>query len=249
MNRATADFVVRVATSSSKIIASRAGDYRVWRSPAGAEVWLHYPGCDTAKSFKPIDDLKGLSVLHRGASDVRMQILRSVAVSPANPLDGVCEVVLEARSGRGRPMPFSCEHVGFAVDALKGAARARVQISGCAHRIWSYPNELAYLAGAPSRRLVGRGSMMEVLPGEVPDIDLIYRTKPRALWLVTGMVRRSIRLTNPVTGSAYAWLLVETDRGDIDIIANPSVIEGDVSIGHTLLAVASMAGRVLERLD
>jgi hypothetical protein len=86
-------------------------------------------------------------------------------------------------------------------------------------------------------------------PEEVSDARLIYRTKPGALWLVTGVILKSIQLRNPLADKPYYWLLVETDRGNIDIVVNPAVIEGDISSGHTIQTVVSMVGRILDRID
>lgn len=189
-----------------------------------------------------------MTIFHRGQSDIRARIDRSLALSKENPLDGVCLAYLDNLNGRGRPAPFAFEHLGSAADPLARPGAARIQITGLAQRIWAYPSEQAYLSATPSKRLIGRGALTMVEPEEVIDAGLTYATKPATLWLVSGVVRRSIRLTNPLTGTSYVWLLLATDRGDIDIIANPAVIRGDISDGHTLQLVASMAGRIIEHL-
>ena len=245
---------MRAAQSASKGMVCDAGEYRVWHGTSGAEVWLHYPRRDPAekrgagKPFDAIGELKGLTVRQRGASDITMRLVTSVGVSADNPLDGACIASLAPLRGGGRPVPFVFEHVGFATEPVEHPIMARVQVTGLAHKITAYPSEKAYLAATPGRRLLGRGSVIAVEPDEIRDVNLIYRSPPGALWLVTGTVRRTICLKNPDSGSPYVWVLLETDRGDIDVVANPSVIVGDVSIGHTLQAVVSMSGRILQRL-
>lgn len=253
MTHANAKFVRKVATSDCKSIACQLGQYKIWQTNRGAEVWLHYPANNNLplahgrRPFHPIDDLKGLSVFHRGASEIVMQLTRSVHVSRSNNLDGVCHGELRAKTGKGLPVPFAFEHIGFGIDPVEEPCLAKVQIAGLAHKIWAFGSEADYLAAAPSRRLIGRGALMPVEPEEVKDVDLVYRTKEGALWYVTGLIRRSIRMTNPETGAPYVWMLVETDRGDFDILANPEKISGDISVGHTMVGVVSMAGRILER--
>ncbi len=255
MTRATAEFIARIAKSESKRFSCPTGEYRVWQSIRGAEIWLHYPApagelkpANDQQPFDPINDLKGLSAFHRGAGAIEMQLVQSVHTSRTNRLDGMCHANLRAKSGKGRTVPFKFEHIGFALDPVMAPVLARVQITGLAHKARAFASEADYLAAASSKRLIGRGALMQIEPSEVPDVDLIYQTKPGALWLITGIIRRSIRMTNPETGTPYVWILLETDRGDFDIVANPDVIAGDTSSGHTLLAVVSMTGRILERL-
>ena len=283
IDRATADCIARIAATPTRRISCAAGEYRIWRSAGGAEIWLHFPLVtaaaaapskggvpvlapapaaprvpprpvpppprrDERKAFDAIDDLKGMTIFHRGQSDIRVKLDRSLGIAKENPLDGVCLAYLEDRTGRGRPAPLAFEHLGFAADPAARPGLARVQITGLAQKIWAYPTETAYLASTPSKRLIGRGALTMVEPEEVADAGLIYTTKPATLWLVTGVVRRSIRLTNPLTGTSYVWLLLATDRGEIDVIANPAVIAGDISDGHTVQTVVSMTGRIIERI-
>lgn len=262
MDRRTAEFVGRAALASKRRIQCADGEYRIWRSSAGAEIWLHYPkrraklsggtaktdAGEAAKPFDPIDDLMGLSVTHAGASDVRMTLARSLRIAAGNPLDGVCVATLGSRRAGEKSIAFSFEHIGFGADRLSAPVEARVQLTGLAQKVWAYPTEGGYLEATPAHRLIGRGAIADVKVGDLPELAMIYRPKPGCLWLVTGVVRRSVRLVNPVTSAPYYWLQLETDRGDIDVVANPMVIDGDVSQGHSVQAVVSMAGRILERL-
>jgi hypothetical protein len=247
MDRPTADAIVSIARSNRRRIACRGGEYRTWVSSSGAEIWLHYPRSDegSGREVEPIDDLKGITVFQRGASSIAMRVHRRIAWKE-NPLDGVCIASLPASRRRGRSIPFVFEQVGFAADAAEGPYDARVQVAGLAHCLTAYPTESEYLRALPSRRLVARGSIVAMEPDEVADMGLIYRTKPGALWLVTGVIKKTIRLQNPLIHRPYHWLLVATDRGEIDVVANPGVIAGDISRGHSVQAVVSMVGRVLE---
>ncbi len=264
MDDATASFISQMSHGSTKDVTCASGCYRVWRSSAGAEVWLHYPrtpkpaaGAAARTSGQhPIEDLKGLGVFHRGASDIRMRLAKSIAISGRNPLDGVCVGTLPvltpgkdaAGKSAAKPINFIFEHINFGNDAIVSTVMARVQVTGLAQKVWAFPTEADYLANVASNRMIARGAMAEVDAKDIPDVAMIYRPKPGALWLATGIVKRSIRLTNPVTNNPYAWLLLATERGDIDIVANPSVIDGDISVGHTVQAVVTMAGRIIERL-
>ncbi len=256
----TSQFVAQAVRRASIMVPCAQGNYHIWKSHRGAEIWFHYPTpdarqrkadakADASPSFDPIDDLKGITVSHRGLSSIVMRLAHSTPNSSRNPLEGVCVGTLEARRGKGRPTLFSFEHIGHALDPFIKPITARVQVIGLAHKIWAYPTEDQLMRAMPDKRLIGRGALMAVTPGEVREVNLVYRSKPNTLWLCTGLVKRSMRLVNPETQQPYVWLLLDTERGDIDLLASPDVIEGDISTGHMLQAVVSMAGRVLERLS
>ncbi|MDX2158616.1 MAG: hypothetical protein SFW09_19115 [Hyphomicrobiaceae bacterium] len=259
MDRRTAEFIGTAALNAKRRIACAEGEYRIWRSPAGAEIWLHYPSRDrpfsrtggsagTPSGFDPIGDLMGMTVVHAGASVMRMRLARVLRVSKDNPLDGTCVAMLGSQRSSDKPIAFTFELVGYAETRHATGAEARVRVTALAQWVWAFAREDAYLAATPSHRLIGKGAMAQAEPGMLPDAPLIYRPKPGTLWLVTGEVRRSVRLVNPVTRAPYYWVLLATDRGDIDLVASPDRIEGDVSDGHTLQAVVTTAGRIIEEL-
>ena len=262
MDRRTAEFVADAAVKAKRRVTCASGEYRIWRSPAGAEVWLHYPKrrvrrqpapwsgerSDSQPDFDPIGDLMGMSVVHAGVSDMRMRLARAVKVSARNPLDGVCIASLASRRPTDKAIGFTFELLGFAAEPTTAGTAARVQVTGLAQRVWSYPSEAAYLGSTPADRLIGKGAMANIEADELADVALIYRPKPGTLWLITGEIRRSVRLINPVTLAPYYWVQLATDRGDVDLVANPDVIDGDISVGHVLQAVVAMTGRIVERL-
>lgn len=254
MDRSTADAIAGIARLKGKRIVCAEGEYRAWQSPAGAEIWLHYPRSNktseasSQRPVEPIDDLKGITVFQRGSGTISMRVHRRMSWKPENALDGVCIASLPALRRKGRALPFVFEQVGYGVEDPPTPFDARVQVAGLAHRVWAYDTEAEFLRAIPSRRLVARGSIVAMDPDEVADARLIYRTKPGALWLVTGVIQKSIQLRNPLTDSPCYWLLVETERGNIDVVTNPGVIEGDVSIGHTIQTVVSMVGRIVQKI-
>ena len=261
IDRQTAKFIAEAARSARRRVAAPGGEYRIWRSPSGAELWLHYanaarPKAASAgvadasselKSFDAIADLSGMSIVHGGTSDVRLRLVRAIATSPKNPLEGLGIGTLGSTRAGERPIVFTFELLGFALERIAGPMEVRVQLTALAQRVWAYPSEASYLANTPSQRLIARGAVADITPADLADLQLIYQPRPGSLWLLTGDVIRSMRLTNPVTSASYHWISIATDRGNFDVIANPSAIDGDISDGHVVQAVVAVTGRILER--
>lgn len=261
IDRQTAGFIAEAAVSARRRIATPSGEYRIWRSSAGAEIWFHYADRLHAKpvngapndarpassGFDPIANLSGMSIVHGGTSDVRLRLVRALATSPKNPLEGLAIGSLGSTRPSERPLVFTFELLGFAQERIASPITARVQLTALAQRVWAYPYEQDYLAETPSHRLIALGAVADVTADDLKDLKLIYQPRPGSLWLLTGSVTRSMRMINPVTSVPYYWMSVSTDRGCFDVIANPGVIQGDISNGHIVQAVVTVTGRILER--
>ncbi|MEZ5853998.1 MAG: hypothetical protein R3D67_04345 [Hyphomicrobiaceae bacterium] len=261
MSDATARFIIETAERPRECRVHGAGEYRIWRGRSGAEVWLHYPKRrevrpirsprrDAAKpapapDFDALGGLKGLSIVHAGASAVAMRMGRALQISDNNPLEGLCVATLPSTRDGEKPIPFTFELVEFAGHRHHTDADAIVQVTGLAQKVWGFASELAYLKATPANRLIGSGAVISIDPSDVHDVELIYRPQPGTLWLLTGQVLRATRLINPITSQPYYLIALGTDRGTFDVVANPDVIEGDISVGHTMQTVACVCGRVI----
>ncbi len=262
MDQQAARFITDTAANPRQTIAHAAGEYRIWRGRTGAEVWLHYPAKrpgrrlrlnphdaappGTTRPFDPIDDLMGIGVFHAGRSAIRMRIARTLRINDTNPLEGVCVAALPSARPGEKPIAFTFELMDFAAHRRLIDVDAKVQISAVAQKVWAYPSEHAYLNATPAHRLIGRGAIVDVDSTDVPDVTLVYRPKPATLWLTTGEIRRSTRLLNSHTRRPYYLIDLATDRGAIDLVASPDIIDGDVSTGHTIQVLATLSGRIIE---
>ncbi|MBS0241045.1 MAG: hypothetical protein JSS20_02630 [Proteobacteria bacterium] len=202
-------------------------------------------GKPSVKPFEPIEHLSGLSVAHRGTSDLKVRLARTIGTASRNPLDGAGIATLPSRRQGEKPIGFTFELLGYGLEARSPPKDVRLQVTGLAQKVWGFASEFAYLSRTPPARLMGKGGMAEAEPRHLDDVQLTYRQKPGSLWLVTGEVRRSMRLINPINQAPYYWIDLETDRGSFDIIANPAVIDGDISNGHIAQVVAAMTARIV----
>ena len=134
IDHATAKTIAGISDNPTKRVTCAGGEYRIWRGGSGAEIWLHCPSVPAAATPAPpvktpatfplantnpldgVDPVRGMTIFHRGASDITVKLDRSMALSKQNPLDGVCLAYLDDRNGKGRPAPFVFEQLGFAAD-------------------------------------------------------------------------------------------------------------------------------------
>lgn len=254
MDARTARFLAGTVAESRRRLACQHGHYRVWRSPGGAEVWMHFSSSETAQfrglasggaTGDAMSDLAGLTITHHGPSEMPLRLMRLMPVNPRNPLEGVAIGLAASRRDGEKPLALSFELTGFATETLDRPRDVRVRMTALAQRVWAHVSEADLLRQSPPHRLMGVGGIADMEPNDLPDVSLIYRPMPGTYWLISGTVRRSARLINVWTGLPYALISVETDRGMIDVVANPSVIAGDISDGHVLQAAVVLTGRLI----
>lgn len=245
--------IEKLAENKSKLVGGAKGNYRLWRSQQGAELWFHYPArkgaTRTSRAEQPELPLPerpvAVTPFHRGLSNCQVRIGRYLAIDRINPLEGSCMAWLPAPAGGGREQVMVLELAPYGLHALRTPAyETTAQIVCFAHAVWAYPDGAAYSRETPSNRRIRVGSINPITEADVPEVKLSYRQSPITLGLATGIVRRAIRHINPATREPYYWMLLETKRGTIDVVANPTQVSGDISEGN----VAQVCGSFLARL-
>ncbi len=242
-----------LAAKKSKLVGASKGNYRLWRSQQGAELWFHYPARQAAtrsarseQSELPLSERPiAVTPFHRGLSSCPIKIGRYLSLDRINPLEGSCMAWLPAPPGGGREQVIVLELAPYGLQPLRTPPyETTAQIVCFAHAVWAHRDVATYIRETPSNRRIREGSINPVSEADVPEVKFSYRQSPITLGLATGTVRRAIRHINPATREPYYWILLETRRGTIDVIVNPAQVSGDISEGN----IAQVCGSLLARL-
>lgn len=245
--------ISELATSHSKLVGAAKGNYRVWRSQQGAELWFHYPQrpareqrqipgkVSAAATAGPV----AVTPFHRGLSSCTIKISRYLSLDRVNPLEGSCVAWLPPATSDGQEQVIVLELAPYGLQPLRTPPfTTEAQIVCFAHAVWAFKDVATYSRETPTNRRIAAGALSPVTDADVPEVKLSYKQSPITLGLMTGIVRRAIRHLNPETREPYYWLLLETKRGKIDVVANPGQVQGDISEGN----VAQVCGSFLARL-
>ena len=89
-----------LAATKSRLVGAAKGNYRVWRSANGAELWFHYPrrnprfadrksasgDANSPTNLRPVS----VTPFHRGLSSCPIKVGRYLTLERSNPLEGSC---------------------------------------------------------------------------------------------------------------------------------------------------------------
>lgn len=245
--------VTGLAEAARQGLATPVGDYAVWRSRSGAEVWLHLAppendGPDTVR------EIQGLTPFFDGTSDVPLTVTGRVN----RPEDNAFEGAYHAWVGGGEtdgpadadtgdyPLVFDAvDFAAFSTQNLPATCHAR--ICGFCRELRAYPDESSFAAGQTGGPSFAPQSFFPVgLFAEAAANDAGEAAPPSSNALINGVIKGHRELTNEYTGQNFHWLEVESLSAAYDIVAAPAVIKGEVVEGGIVQASCWLFGRILK---
>lgn len=236
--------MIACAGDAADQIDCAAGHYGIWSSRSGAQVWFHLGRTQAGEI-----EIFGLTPFFEGKSDVALTIRRAVQREGDNAFEGTLEAIIETQSGDAYPLAFD------AIDfALSGAeelpAKHRVRLSAFARDVTVYDSEASYYAAAEQGSgpvfaaqcfvPVGMLASEQTEEGVTPPQPVA----PSAAYFAGRIVEHN-KLVNDKTGRAFDWLVVETLGVELDVLADPQVVEGEPQEGGTVAVNAVLFGRIV----
>lgn len=225
------------------------GDYAIWRSRTGAEVWFHL---SAQGRDDPDRHIIGFTPFFEGQSDVTLKATGAVRRPDDNEMEGAfCAWVSPDESGEGA-YPIVFDAVDFAAHAERALPIIwHARLTGFARELKAYPDVTAYAAtqdnepGFAAQCFIPMGlfstAMLDAETSEKVDGD---ETPPASTALLTGRVLAHELLRNEETGFPFHWLLLESLEATYDIIADPEIVSGEIIVGGTVETSCWMCGRI-----
>jgi hypothetical protein len=242
------ELMQHLAGSARERLASDPGDYSIWRSRTGAEVWFHVTGTREPDGHLQDHEIIGFTPFFEGMSDVDIEIDAGFQRPGENPFEGAFKawVAPDPANGRGvHPIVFDC--IDFAVHRNRELPiRCHAKLTAFARQITAYADENDYYDCQPDgRKQAGRTFVALGLPGSHNDVQSTDGA-PASDALLVGSVVEHRLLTDPDGGTAFHWLLVDSVGATFDVVADPSVITGTIVDGSTVEIRCAMLGRLID---
>lgn len=239
------DAMVSLADRASERLSCPAGDYAIWRSRSGAEIWFHLspqgslPGGERG--------IEGLTPYFEGTQATELVIDDAYRRPGDNAFEGAFSgwVGGDAESG-AYPLVFD------AVDFSARSDRAlpftsRVRLTGFAREVQAFATEADYHASKTDEPAFAAKAFIPIgLFAAASDESADEVRAPSSQALLTGRVLETRRLDNEETGNGFLWLQVESLDATFDIVADPTIVTGELVAGATVEVLCVMFGRLLD---
>ncbi len=243
--------VTGLAEAAREGLSTPVGDYAVWRSRSGAEVWLHIA---PASSDGPdaVREILGITPFFDGSSKVPLNVTERINRPDDNAFEGAYQAwvgVGQAGVAEGDyPLVFDAvDFAAFSSQNLPASCYAR--ISGFCRELKAFDNEAAFNdaqregPGFAARSFFPVGLFAE---SETSADQFITPRAPSSNALINGVVKGHRELINELTGQPFHWLEVESLAATFDVVASPSVISGVIRPGGIVQASCWLFGRILK---
>jgi len=236
--------VTDLAGQAAEMLATEHGDYAIWRSRTGAELWVHVGPEEGGER-----EILGLTPAFHGHSEMTVKLTQASQRPTDNAFEGLFTAwVGPDETGEGS-YPLMFEAVDFAAHAARPLpALRRVQLAGFARELRAFRSGADYEASQQQEpRLAAKAFIPVGLFAAAAEDDATESANPAsATALITGRVREVSRLTNEATGLPFFWLLVESHEATFDVVADPSIVHGEIKCGGNIEALVTLFGRILD---
>jgi hypothetical protein len=223
--------VERVMPDAERL-ATPNGTYLRWVDASGAELWIQ---------LNPEDELIGVNPHFGGRSHVRVLLTHTMDTGSPSALDGRFH-------GWADPTKAEADQSGaypFLFDAPDAACHAElelpteidVQVAAFAHDVQVYATPKAYEASQT-------GDGWHTSQAFIPSGLMGSGRGARAEAAFTGHIVRTERRTNRLTGSEFAWCLVNSTGGTFDVVADPELLPQLPPVGGVITGTFWLTGRI-----
>lgn len=235
--------MVRRAGEATARLATPAGDYAIWRSRTGAELWFHLSPAAEGEER----EIVGLTPFFDGDSAVRLSNADAYVRPEDNAFEGAFHAWVAPDDEGAGAYPLVYDAVDFAAREQAALPDVRtVRLVGFARELKAFPSEAAFSAAtdrqpplAP-RAFIPMGLFAQAAGPDESDAP------PSSTAILTGRVVTCERFLNEETGKPFHWLLVETLEATIDCLADPEIVDGEIVEDGWVEVACLLFGRTLD---
>ncbi|HEX8454749.1 MAG TPA: hypothetical protein VF647_21895 [Longimicrobium sp.] len=223
-----------VAEAGERIALPGGGEYRRWSPGAGVELWAQVTA----------NQVVGMNPHFAGDTTIRAGVSRRFRDPAFSALDGMYQVWPEPTShdAESGSTTFAIDAPDFALhDRVRLPRIAPVQVAAFAFELSAFANEEEYMASQTGQLKYASESL---LPTGLFAPDGGEATVPAPEAMLSGRVLAAELRINPATGNPFRWARVRTWGGEIDVVAEPCLISGELVEGGIVRGSFWLTGRV-----
>jgi len=243
------ELLLRLAQEGRARVATPHGDYAIWRSRTGAEVWFHLAPVenDTGAVER---EIIGLTPFFEGTSNVSINVTEIVKRSDDTMMEGAFHAwVAPDDEGEGA-YPLVFDAVDFAAMSHRSLPeRWRARICGFAREVSAFADEPSFLSWQDEEPRMAPRSFIPVGLFAACENDAMEERStepvPTSHALIVGKVLAFEKLENEESSKPLYWMSLESLAATYDVVASPDVVEGEIVIGGIVQAGCWLFGRAI----
>jgi hypothetical protein len=225
------------ASEFGQTIEAFSGSYTLWAPGHGIELWVQ------TNLHKRII---GMNPHFNGRARIRTLLTRRIMRREHSILDGTFYGWINPShddpSSRAYPFVFDAPDYDL-YNELELPHVANVQLAAFAHTLQGYDSEEAFKqAQEESTRCVPESFTPSGLFSSGPHRGHKESNQPQAI--ISGHVLATQKIVNPVTDQQFYWALVHIPGGEVDIVADPQVVQGKISVNGIVKGTFWLSGRL-----
>jgi hypothetical protein len=234
------DRLAMMTAGQGETVTASKRSYRRWTLDCGVELWAHIRGAGEVVGLSPHFDGRArlatrvVKLLPRHTPfDIAVgcwttQAAPIIEADGEEPVDGNFPFVFDTPDGA-------------TYHTLTLPQPTTIQLTAFAFEVSAYPNEAAFATAQHNSETPLAAQAF------IPTAAITSRNQaPPASALIAGVIKQSETLENRVGGKTFEWARIETHGGEIDVLASPATVQGDIVTGGILHGSFWLSGRILE---
>ncbi len=208
------------------------GVYLKWKVDSAIELW----GQLNDKS-----EAIGMNPHFFGSTRMNVLIKERVIRPSDDELDGAFYAWTGKSEGDGYPLVFDTPDI-CTYDNIKLPQVVVLQLAAFAHDIKGYKSEEEYFNAQEGEM---KFAVESFIPSGLFKPDGETTTPPAAQAIFSGRIIDTQKCTNAYTNKVYVWAKVSVLGDEIDVVADPEIIEGEMVNGGILSGLFWLTGRIV----
>jgi hypothetical protein len=127
-------------------------------------------------------------------------------------------------------------------DTLDLPSNGTIQLAAFAYNLQGFENEEAYKASPSGKTKLASKSF---IPTGLFTLRKGARIPAQAQAIFSGYVLETAMITNPVTMLKFYWARVNTLLGEVDVVADPQVVQGKIMKYGVVRGEFWLSGRIM----
>lgn len=242
-----AEFQSAIATCLTKADAAvdcASGEYAIWRSRTGAELWFHV----LPEQGDGERDITGVTPFFNGSSELHLKLTERQQREGDTAFEGLLTGWIEAEDGDDS-FPLIFEAVDFAaLEDLTLPIDVTAKLTGFARSLSVFATSADYTSAKVGTVPLSDKAFFPLgLFGTSGNDATGTEDHPplSSNALLTGTIASMALLQNEVTGARFYWLTVDSRNALFDIVADPEVVNGEPHDGAFVEVTVSIFGQVI----